>query len=198
MLALLASSWHLFGGAGWFWHPLAEGKGSTCSATDHSGCGYALWSGSLSDVAEITLITAVLASLAAWWRKHNCHVHRCWRLSWHPHPGHGHPVCSKHHPYGQGRGDHLHPRHHTPDAHASWPAKATDSTPWTAEKPGTAMTWSGSFSSPVPVEVVTPGGVLPPHEEHPGSGLWSPPPGRPGRIRRPGTSIVTPIRKDTA
>lgn len=82
----------------WFWHPLAEGHGSTCSAIDHSGCGYALWSGILSDVGEITLVSALLAVVATFWRHHNCHVHRCWRLSWHPHPEHGHPVCRVHHP----------------------------------------------------------------------------------------------------
>ena len=35
-------------------------------------------------------------------RKHNCHVRRCWRLAWHPHPDHGHPVCRRHHPDGRG------------------------------------------------------------------------------------------------
>lgn len=36
---------------------------------------------------------------------HNCHVHGCYRLAWHPHPEHGHPVCRKHspdHPSGGG------------------------------------------------------------------------------------------------
>lgn len=28
---------------------------------------------------------------------HNCHRHRCWRLSWHP-DADGHPVCKHHHP----------------------------------------------------------------------------------------------------
>lgn len=35
---------------------------------------------------------------AVWWRKHNCHVYRCWRLQWHPDPETGHPICRHHHP----------------------------------------------------------------------------------------------------
>jgi hypothetical protein len=61
--------------------------------------GYNFVSGPLAD---ITLITAFAGTLYLWLRKHNCHVHRCWRLQWHPHPDHGHPVCKKHHPDGHG------------------------------------------------------------------------------------------------
>jgi hypothetical protein len=34
--------------------------------------------------------------IALWVFKHNCHEHRCLRLSWHP-DGTGHPVCKRHH-----------------------------------------------------------------------------------------------------
>ena len=57
--------------------------------------GYNFVSGPLAD---ITLATGFLGWLYFFLRKHNCHVHRCWRLAWHPHPVHGHPVCRKHHP----------------------------------------------------------------------------------------------------
>ena len=60
--------------------------------------GYNFVSGPLAD---ITLVTAFLSTLILWWRRHNCHVYRCWRLQWHPHPGHGHPVCRVHHPDGK-------------------------------------------------------------------------------------------------
>ena len=43
---------------------------------------------------DITLIGGVLL----WIRQHNCHVKWCWRMQWHPHPVHGHPVCKHHHP----------------------------------------------------------------------------------------------------
>lgn len=36
-------------------------------------------------------------------RRHNCHVHRCWRVSWHVGPD-GHPVCKVHHPDHPARG----------------------------------------------------------------------------------------------
>lgn len=71
----------LLASLGWFWHPL-------------HGAGYQFWSGIGSDVTEITIVFALLA----WWHSHHCHVHRCWRVSWWPHPDHGHPVCRHHHP----------------------------------------------------------------------------------------------------
>jgi hypothetical protein len=57
--------------------------------------GYNFVSGPLAD---ITLISAFGGAIAVWWRRQQCHVIRCWRLQWHPHPGHGHPVCRRHHP----------------------------------------------------------------------------------------------------
>ena len=60
-----------------------------------TGPGYNFVSGPLAD---ITLATGFIGWLLLFWHNHNCHIHRCWRLSWHPHPVHGHPVCKKHHP----------------------------------------------------------------------------------------------------
>jgi hypothetical protein len=58
------------------------------------GTGYQFWSGIGSDIGEITLIGALIAI----WSKHNCHIHRCWRLSWHPSEKYGgHVVCRHHH-----------------------------------------------------------------------------------------------------
>jgi hypothetical protein len=51
-------------------------------------------------LADITLATAFLGWLYLFLRHHNCHVNRCPRLAWHPHPVNGHPVCKKHHPDG--------------------------------------------------------------------------------------------------
>lgn len=56
--------------------------------------GYQFWSGIGSDIGEVL----IFGGLVAFYHRHNCHVHKCWRLSWHPHPEHGHPVCRKHHP----------------------------------------------------------------------------------------------------
>jgi hypothetical protein len=59
--------------------------------------GYNFVSGPLAD---ITLATAFVGWLYLFLRHHNCHVDRCPRLAWHPHPVNGHPVCKKHHPDG--------------------------------------------------------------------------------------------------
>ncbi len=59
-----------------------------------SGRGYQFWSGIGSDVGEVTL----LGALVAVWSKHNCHIHRCWRVGWHPSKKYGgHVVCRHHH-----------------------------------------------------------------------------------------------------
>lgn len=69
-----------------YWHPL------------RNGVGYNFWSGIGSDVGELTLATSVVFAIVMAYRRHNCHVQRCWRLQWHVHPDHGHPVCKRHHP----------------------------------------------------------------------------------------------------
>lgn len=88
----------------WFWHPLDEGTGSTCSAINHTGCGYAGWSGAFSDIGEIStlgIFVAMVSLLIGLYRKHNCHVAGCPWLSWHTSDEHGgHPVCKGHHPHG--------------------------------------------------------------------------------------------------
>jgi hypothetical protein len=59
--------------------------------------GYNFVSGPLAD---ITLATGFGSWVWIFLRKHNCHVHGCWRMEWHAHPETGHPVCKKHHPHG--------------------------------------------------------------------------------------------------
>lgn len=73
------------------------------------GSGYWFYSGLFGGSA---FLSGALAMVAVYWRRHNCHVTRCWRLQWHTHPDHSHPVCARHHPHGQSRGSFLHPRHH--------------------------------------------------------------------------------------
>jgi len=70
------------------------------------GSGYWFYSG----VFDAGILVAIVSSVGVFWRAHNCHVQRCWRLDWHPHPDHGHPVCIVHHP--DGGSDFLHARHH--------------------------------------------------------------------------------------
>ena len=60
------------------------------------GSGYWFYSG----VFDAGILLGILSGIGVYWRKHNCHVNRCWRLDWSPHPEHGHPVCFVHHPDG--------------------------------------------------------------------------------------------------
>ena len=162
--------------SGYFWHPLTNGPG------------YNFWSGPLADLGLVTIFTGLAFFVSAWWRKHNCHVHHCWRLQWHQHPGHGHPVCAKHHPYGQGRGDHLKVEHHTVGAHSEWPgliAHPFDAASGNVHVSGFTTTAVG------PVDVVV--GDATAAEEPPDRRA------RRARVRKPGTGDVTELRpKDTA
>lgn len=72
---------------GWLLHVLG--------VDDVSGRWYAWWSGAGSDLGEL----AVVGALAAMVRKHNCEVHRCWRIGRHTTAA-GHLVCARHHPGG--------------------------------------------------------------------------------------------------
>lgn len=58
---------------------------------------YDFWSGLGADLGELAIIGAV----AGMYRKHNCHVHRCWRLAKQPVTGTSWVVCHRHHPEGK-------------------------------------------------------------------------------------------------
>jgi hypothetical protein len=60
------------------------------------GSGYWFYSG----LFDAGILITVISGVGVYWRSHNCHVRGCWRLDWHPHPDHGHPVCRLHHPAG--------------------------------------------------------------------------------------------------
>jgi hypothetical protein len=81
---------------GYFWHPLRNGPG------------YNVWSGIAGSF--LTSIPGWFIALYVWIRGQNCHVHGCWRLQWHEHPDHGHPVCRRHHPHSDD--DILSPENH--------------------------------------------------------------------------------------
>jgi hypothetical protein len=70
------------------------------------GSGYWFYSG----VFDVGILLGIISSVGVYWRAQNCHVNRCWRLDWHPHPDHDHPVCRLHHP--DGGAEFLHGRHH--------------------------------------------------------------------------------------
>ena len=72
------------------WHDILNFFG----VINEGGKGYGFWSGVGSDIGEVALIGAVIAA----YRRHNCHVRRCWRLQRHPVEGTPWIVCRKHHP----------------------------------------------------------------------------------------------------
>jgi hypothetical protein len=61
--------------------------------TNGSNDWYGFWSGFAADVPLIG--GAYLLG-----RKHNCHVHGCWRVGRHPVDGTSYIVCRRHHPHG--------------------------------------------------------------------------------------------------
>jgi hypothetical protein len=86
---------------GWLLHWLAVHTGTV----NEPGPYYGFWSGFGSDLGEITLIGVILGALGTWYRRNNCHIDRCRRLSHRQVSGldeHGQPVtfhvCRRHHP----------------------------------------------------------------------------------------------------
>ncbi len=73
---------------GWLLHVLG--------VTDVSGRWYGWWSGAGSDIGEIAIVGGLI-NVA---RRHNCHVHNCWRVGRHQVTGTTFTVCRKHHPDG--------------------------------------------------------------------------------------------------
>ena len=76
---------------GWLAHWLAVHTGTV----NEGGPYYGFWSGFGSDLGELALVGGMLTLV----RRHNCEVHRCWRIGRHATTG-GHQVCRRHHPDG--------------------------------------------------------------------------------------------------
>lgn len=68
---------------------------------NESGPYYGFWSGAGSDIGEVAIIGAVIATA----RKFNCHIKGCWRLAHHEYEMDGvkYHLCRKHHPAIDGR-----------------------------------------------------------------------------------------------
>jgi hypothetical protein len=58
---------------------------------------YDFWSGFGADIGELAFVGAAIGL----YRKHNCHVHRCWRLAKQQVEGTTWQVCHRHHPDGK-------------------------------------------------------------------------------------------------
>lgn len=72
----------------WLPHWMGLDNGASPWYLFHSGIG--------ANLGEYAIALGVLALV----RKHNCHVHRCWRLARHPVGGTPFVTCRRHHPDG--------------------------------------------------------------------------------------------------
>jgi hypothetical protein len=73
-----------------FWTWLGHFTG----VSDESGPGYGFFSGIGSDIGEVAIVGAIVATV----RHHNCHVTGCKRLGRHNVSGTPYIVCKHHHP----------------------------------------------------------------------------------------------------
>lgn len=83
----------------WLWHPLGYCSGTPIQIRDCKG--YNSWSGSFSDISEITLIGIVISGIVGAFRvkKHfECHEQTCRHLGVHKVDGTPHRTCWHHHP----------------------------------------------------------------------------------------------------
>lgn len=58
---------------------------------------YSFWSGAGADLGQVAVIGAAFGL----YRKHRCHVHRCWRIGKSAVEGTPWVVCHHHHPQGK-------------------------------------------------------------------------------------------------
>jgi hypothetical protein len=96
------------------WHWIEVHTGTV----NESGPYYGFWSGFGSDMGEVVLFGAVITM----YRKHSCHVHRCWRMARHPVDGTPYVVCRRHHPTFE---NHPITAEHVAKAHAEAAESAT-------------------------------------------------------------------------
>lgn len=61
------------------------------------GSWYDFWSGLGADIGGLTILGAAVGA----YRRHNCHVHGCWRIAKQEVVGTSWMVCHRHHPEGR-------------------------------------------------------------------------------------------------
>lgn len=88
-----------------FWRFLVHWTGSDYGAPYGHFVPYDFVSGIFGGSAFLTAAWVML-------RRHNCEVHRCWRLGRHVVEGTGHHVCRRHNPEGSITAEHVRQRYH--------------------------------------------------------------------------------------
>lgn len=82
------------------WQALIHALGIDYGAPYGKWVPYDFWSGFGSDISEFALAISLVGVLYALLRRHNCHVHGCWRIGRHKVDGTEYVVCRRHHPTG--------------------------------------------------------------------------------------------------
>ena len=77
-----------------WWHVLQHWLAVHTGTVNESGPWYGFWSGFGSDLGEVTLLGAIIAT----YKHKNCHTRHCWRLAKHEVEGTPYKVCRRCHP----------------------------------------------------------------------------------------------------
>ena len=77
-----------------WWHWIVVHVMQETGTDSSSSRAYNFWSGFGSDIGEV----AIISSLYAIYRKHNCVVHHCFRICRYDVVGTPYQACKKHHP----------------------------------------------------------------------------------------------------
>lgn len=68
---------------------------------DRPGTAVDFWGGIGSCLGYASIVISIVGSAFMTYKRHQCHVAKCWWPGWHPSDDHGgHVVCIKHHPHG--------------------------------------------------------------------------------------------------
>lgn len=98
VLAIIAAavSWR-FGFQHWLAHATGSYNCPPAGCPGGSPHNYNFWSGSGSDIGQVTLIGIAATAALAWWHKINCHTAGCWRIGRHEKAGGEFVVCRRCH-----------------------------------------------------------------------------------------------------
>ena len=109
LLSVAVIAWLLSIAPSWLYHPLGYCTGNTISVRDCKG--YNSWSGSFSDISEVSLLLGIITGFLTAHRflhsHFECHSGVCHRLGFHRVEGtpfrtcwHDHPVLGRHEKHG--------------------------------------------------------------------------------------------------
>ncbi len=98
----LELTWHYHGWQGW----IARETGSQNNSSTPPNYNYNSGFGSVFPYSWGILVSLILVTYHSF-KRHNCHVHRCWRIGRHPMVNGQYVLCSRHHREGTNRPNHM-------------------------------------------------------------------------------------------